>query len=153
MENRGLDQDRDFLNSRRRILPETAGLEPAGLAGQLSQEFLLVHAVLEGFTAIDEDDRDFVVELAPKFGVSVYVDLLPGKSPPPRQLGQALFDYFAQVASLAGINHDAARLWHAGILARANGVFPVANHTKGRSNPFWEVWWLDHRFLPSNFSY
>ena len=96
------------------------------LAGQLLQEFLLVHVVLESFAAIDEDDRNFVVELAAKVRVGVNVDLMPGESSPARKLGQALFHHFTQVASFAGVNHDVAELWHAGeILARGNGVFPA----------------------------
>jgi Zn-dependent peptidase ImmA (M78 family) len=80
------------------------------LASQFPQEFLLVHVVLEGFAPVDEDDRDFVIELASKLGVGVHIDLLPGESSPPRKFGKALFDHFTQVASLAGIDHDAARI-------------------------------------------
>jgi hypothetical protein len=83
------------------------------LAGQFLQELLLVHAVLESFAAIDEDDRNFVIELAAKVGVRIDVDVVPGESAAPRKLGQALFDHFTQVASFAGINHDVAGLWHA----------------------------------------
>ncbi len=35
-----------------------------GLARQFAQEFLLVKAVFEGFTAVDEDDGHFVGEPA-----------------------------------------------------------------------------------------
>jgi hypothetical protein len=55
----------------------------SALAGQPAQEFLLVHAVLESFTAINEDDWNLVAELAAKFGVGVNVDLLPGESSAP----------------------------------------------------------------------
>ena len=34
------------------------------LAGEFTQEFAFVHVVLEGFVAVDEDDRHFVGELA-----------------------------------------------------------------------------------------
>jgi hypothetical protein len=44
------------------------------LACQLPQEFLLVHVVLEGFPAIDEDDWDLIVELPAKFRVRVNVN-------------------------------------------------------------------------------
>jgi hypothetical protein len=93
---------------------EGPDLDESALASQLSEEFLLVHAVLERFAAIDEDDRDFVVELAAKIGVRIDVDVVPGESSAPRKLGQALFHHFTQVASFAGINHDVAELWHAG---------------------------------------
>jgi hypothetical protein len=36
-------------------------------ARQLAQEFLLVHAVLEGFAAVDKHDWHFVVKLPPQF--------------------------------------------------------------------------------------
>jgi hypothetical protein len=90
-------------------------LKPAQrLAGQLAEKFLLVHAVLEGFAAINEDDGNFVVELAAEFGVGVHIDLAPGEPPATRELGETLFDNLAEMASFAGIDHDVARLWHAG---------------------------------------
>src|ERR1700756_3401024 len=67
------------------------------LAGQLAQEFLLVHAVLESFPAIDEDDRHFVVELAAEFMVGIDVNFLPGKSAAAGELGETLFYNFAEV--------------------------------------------------------
>jgi hypothetical protein len=85
-----------------------------GLAGQLAQKLLFIHVVLEGFAAIDEDDGDFVVVLAAEIGVGVYVDVLPGEAATAGELRQALFHYFTQVASLAGIDHDAAGIRHAG---------------------------------------
>ena len=42
--------------------------QPA-LAGQLPKEFLLVHVVFESLSAVDEHDRNFVVELAAKFEI------------------------------------------------------------------------------------
>ncbi len=92
---------------------QTGSFDRTSLAGQFPQEFLLVHAVFEGFPAIDEDHRDFVVELAAKIEVGIDVDFLPGKSTAPRELGQTLFDDFTQVAAFAGINHDVAGLLHA----------------------------------------
>src|SRR5580658_3045916 len=82
------------------------------LAGKLTQKFLLVHAVFEGFTAVDEDHRDFVIELAAKFGVAVNVDFPPGETAPARKLGEAFFHDFAEMAPLAGIHYDAASLGH-----------------------------------------
>jgi hypothetical protein len=65
---------------------ERTARSESALAGQLPQEFLLIHAVLEGFAAIDENNRDFVVELAAKVGVGVNVDLMPGETPAARKL-------------------------------------------------------------------
>jgi hypothetical protein len=102
----------------------------ARLARQFSQKFLLVHAVLESFAAVDEDDRNLVVELAAKIGVRINIDLLPGESSTSRELEQTLFDDFTQMAAFAGIDYDAARLWHAGeILARGNHAFQCQNES------------------------
>jgi hypothetical protein len=62
---------------------------------EFAQEFLLVHAVLEGFAAVDEDDGNFVVELAAKFGVQVNVNFMPGEAAAARKLGKAFFDNLA----------------------------------------------------------
>jgi len=57
-----------------------------GLSGrEFAQEFLFVHAVLEGFFAVDEDDRNFVVEAAADFFVGVDVNFLSGEA---RALGK-----------------------------------------------------------------
>jgi hypothetical protein len=79
------------------------------LAGELAEELLLVHAVFEGFAAVNKDDRDFVIKLPPELGVSVDVDLAPGEAAAARELSQALFDEFAEVASFAGIDDDLAK--------------------------------------------
>jgi hypothetical protein len=83
-------------------------------AGEFAEKFLLVHVVLEGFSPINKDHRDLVVELAAESGVGVDVDLLPGEAAAARELVEAFFDDFTQVASLARIDHDGARVWHAG---------------------------------------
>jgi hypothetical protein len=82
-------------------------------AGKLAEEFPFVHAVLEGLVPINKDDRDFVVELAAEFRVGINVDLAPGEAAAARELGEALLDQFTEVTSLAGIDDDVARLWHA----------------------------------------
>jgi hypothetical protein len=64
--------------------------------------------VLEGFVAIDEDHRDFVGELAPQLFVAIHVHVLPGEPASTMQLGESLFDDFAEVTSFAGIEHDLA---------------------------------------------
>jgi hypothetical protein len=96
------------------------------LAGQFAQEFLFVHAVLEGFAAVDEDDGDFVGELAADLGVGVHIDFAPGETSAAGKLGEAFFDDLAKMASLAGVDHDGAGIGHAGILALWGADF----HTK-----------------------
>jgi hypothetical protein len=83
------------------------------LAGDFAQEFLLVHVVLEGFVAINENDGDFVVVLTAKVGVGVDVDFAPGKAPAAGELGQTFFDNLAEVTSLARIDDDGTGCWHA----------------------------------------
>ena len=92
---------------------DTAEAEFGGLAGEFAEEFFLVHAVLEGLAAVNEDDRDLVVVLAAEFGVSVYVNLAPGEAAPAGELVEALFHHLAEMAAFAGIHDDCARLWHA----------------------------------------
>jgi len=43
------------------------------LAGELAQEFPLVHAVLKGLASVDEDHGNFVVVLAAEFKIAVDV--------------------------------------------------------------------------------
>lgn len=82
------------------------------LIGQFSQEFLLVHAVLESFTSVDEDDRNFVIVLAAQFGVGVHVNLLPSEASAAGEFGKTFFDDLTQVAALAGVDHNVVSLWH-----------------------------------------
>jgi hypothetical protein len=83
-------------------------------AGEFTEEFLLVHMVLEGFSPINKDHGDLVVELSAESGVGVDVDLLPDEAAAARQLVEAFFDDFTQVASLARVDHDGSGIWHAG---------------------------------------
>ena len=50
------------------------------LAGELAQEFLLIHAVLEGFVAVDEDHGNFVSEAMTQLVVAVNVHLAPNEA-------------------------------------------------------------------------
>ena len=84
------------------------------LASQLAEEFLLVHAVLESFATIDEDHGDFVIELPAKFGVGVNVNVAPGKTATAGEFGQTFFYNLTKMAPFTGVNHDVAKLWHAG---------------------------------------
>jgi hypothetical protein len=61
------------------------------LARQLAEKFLFVHAVFEGFAAIDEDDGDFVVELAAEFGVGINVNFVPSEATAARKFREAFF--------------------------------------------------------------
>jgi len=79
------------------------------LAGQLAKEFLLVHAVLEGFAAVDEDHRDLVGKPPPQVIVSIDVYVAPVKTTSTLQLGETLLDNLAQVAPFAGIHHHFSR--------------------------------------------
>lgn len=98
------------------------------LTGESAEEFLLVHTVFESLAAIDKHDRNFVVELTAKFGIGVDIDFLPRETAPARQFVQALFHYFAQVTSFAGIDDDGSGIWHADwILTRGNRHFPATN--------------------------
>jgi len=71
------------------------------LAGELAKEFLLVHAVLEGFAAVDEDYGDFVGVAAADFRVGVHVDFSPVEATTLVEFYEALFNDFAEVASFA----------------------------------------------------
>jgi len=83
------------------------------LACELPEELLLVHAILEGFTAIDEYDRNFIVKLAAEFVVGVDVDFVPDEPTAAGELVKTLLHHFAKVASFARIYGDVTRLRHA----------------------------------------
>jgi hypothetical protein len=73
-------------------------------SAQFAQEFLFIHAVLKSFAAVDEDYGDLVRIEASDFGVGVHVDFSPGEAATLVELDDALFDDFAEMTSLAGIN-------------------------------------------------
>ena len=73
---------------------------------QFPQKFPFVHAVLECFAAIDEDDGDLVVVLAAQFGIGVDVHFAPLKAAALMEFDEALLDDFAEMAPLAGIDDD-----------------------------------------------
>src|SRR5947209_20611796 len=80
--------------------------------GQFPEEVLLVHAVLEGFAAVDEDNRDFIGELAAQVFAGIDVYFAPGKAAAALELDQTFLDDFAKMAAFSGINHDLAVLRH-----------------------------------------
>ncbi len=71
------------------------------LARQLAQKFPFVHAVLEGFAAVDEHDWNFIIELSPQFVIAIYIHFLPRESAAARELHKALLHHFAKVTPLA----------------------------------------------------
>ena len=75
---------------------------------------MLVHVILEGLAAVNEDDRDFIVELTAEFVVGVDVDFVPGESSAAGEFGKTFFHHLAKMASLARIYDDTTRIWHAG---------------------------------------
>ena len=83
---------------------------------QLAQEFLFIHAVLEGLASVDKYYRDFVIKLPPQVAVAIHIHFVPGKPAAARELRQTLLHNFAEVTTLARVNHDLTRLWHAAIL-------------------------------------
>lgn len=83
-----------------------------GLAGQLAEEFLFVHVVLERFAAVDKDNWNFVGVESADLGVGVNIDLAPGEAASLMQLDDAFLDDLAEVASFARIHNDLARLRH-----------------------------------------
>jgi hypothetical protein len=80
--------------------------------------------VLESFAAVDEDYRNLVVIEAPGLGIGVYVDFAPGEAATLLELDDTLFDDFAEMTSLAGINDDLARLHHARQCSSLSAGFP-----------------------------
>jgi hypothetical protein len=78
------------------------------LAGQFAEELTFVHAVFEGLAAVDEDDGDFVVELAAELVVGVHVDFLPDETAATSEFHNTFLDDFTQVTALAGVDQDFA---------------------------------------------
>jgi hypothetical protein len=91
-------------------------------ARQFPQKFLLVHAVLECFAAVDEDDGDLVVILAAEFGIGVNIHIAPLKTATLMEFDEALLDDFAEMTPLAGIDDDFPVLHNSGSVAGWNPV-------------------------------
>jgi hypothetical protein len=94
-------------------------------AGEFAEEVGFVHAVLEGFAAVNEDDGDFVGELAAELFVAVDVDVLPGEAATAMQFGESLFDDLAEVTSFAGVDDDLTGLGHSGEFSKGGEFVPV----------------------------
>jgi hypothetical protein len=87
-----------------------------------AEEVALVHAVLEGFAAVDEDHGNLVVEAAAQVFCRVNIDLAPLKAAPALQFGKRFLNHLAQVAALAGVkNHVFGGGGHQGVWSGAFG--------------------------------
>jgi hypothetical protein len=75
-------------------------------ARQAAQKLALVHAVLEGFVSIDENDGDLVVELAAKLGIRVHIDFLPGEPSTASEFCETLFHQLAEMTTFTRVDHD-----------------------------------------------
>ena len=109
-----------------RILAES--LRASTSAGEFAEEVGFIHAVLEGFAAVDEDDWDFVGEPAAKLVVAVYVDVLPGEAAAAVEFGESLLDDFAEVAAFTGVDHDLAEIRHCGEFSKGGWVCSSGIH-------------------------
>ena len=70
------------------------------LVAQPAQKLAFIHAVLEGFAAVDKDDWNFVGELPPQLFVAVDIHFVPGKPTAALQLTERFLHDLAQVAAL-----------------------------------------------------
>ena len=113
--NPAIETARIILGCRLPAFQAAHGRVKAGtLTGQLPEELLLIHVILECFAAVDEDNRNFVVKLPPKFDIGVDVDFAPRKTAPARKLGEAFLYHFTKVAPFSGVHDDVTRLLHVG---------------------------------------
>ena len=92
------------------------------LAGELPQKFLLVHAVLECFASVDEDDGDLVVVLATEVGIGVNIHIAPVETAALMEFDEALLDDLAEMAPLPGIDDYFPMLHNSGSVAGSNPV-------------------------------
>jgi hypothetical protein len=95
-----------------------AGTRQSTAGGEFAQEVALVHAVLEGFFAVDEDHGDFVGVEAAEFVGGVHIELGEGELSMAGELDKGFLDHLAEVASLAGIEND-FRHSHGGVFRDA----------------------------------
>jgi hypothetical protein len=85
---------------------------------------LLIHAVLERFSSVNEDYGDLVIVEAADFSIGVYVDFAPGEAATLLELEEALLDDFAEMTSFTGINQDLPGLCHARQCSSFGAPFP-----------------------------
>ena len=65
-----------------------------------------VHSIFERFASVDEDDGDFFVVFLAEFGVGIDIDFAPDEVVVGLKLRELIFDYFAEVASVAGVDEN-----------------------------------------------
>jgi hypothetical protein len=94
---------------------------------------VLVHAIFEGFAAVDEDDGDFVGELAAELVVGVDVDFLPDKATAAVEFGERFFDDLAKVAAFASVEHDLTGIGHGASLAEMEQASSKPSKRKGQN--------------------
>jgi len=109
----------------RRPFPHEPVPTRARSSAQFAQEFLFIHVVFKGFAAVDEDYGHLVIVEAPDFGVGVHVDFSPSEAATLVELDDALFDDFAEMTSLAGVNEDFPRRRHARECSSFGAGFPM----------------------------
>ena len=65
-----------------------------------------VHSIFERFASVDEDDGDFFVVFLAEFGVGIDIDFAPDEVVVGLKLRELIFDYFAEGASVAGVDEN-----------------------------------------------
>ena len=80
--------------------------------GEFAKKFLLVQAVLEGFAAVDEHHRNFVIVEAAELAVGIHVDLTQSKAAALVELDEAFLDDLTEMTTLPGIQDDLSGIRH-----------------------------------------
>lgn len=70
-----------------------------------SQKLARIHAIFERLPSIDKDDGDLIVIFLAQFRIAIDIHLAPLKIGFRLDPVERLFDYVAEMASLAGINY------------------------------------------------
>jgi hypothetical protein len=96
-----------------------------GLTGLFLQKFLFIQPVFEGLSAVDENYRNLVSELALELVVGFNVNFSPAKAAAPLQLREHFLDDLAKVASLPGIHNNFAQDGHRAESSKPENSFPV----------------------------
>jgi hypothetical protein len=78
------------------------------LARELLQKLLLIQPVLKSLAAVDENNRNFVGELALELIVGFNVNFPPTEATAALKLRELLFDNLAKVTPFAGVHNNLA---------------------------------------------
>jgi hypothetical protein len=97
------------------------------LGSEFAEELAFVHAVFEGFAAVNEYNRDFVGKLPAKLFVGVNINFPPVKQAAALQLDQAFFNDLAKMATLAGVDEDLAGDVHERECSSFGAIFHQTN--------------------------